>query len=107
MRQMQICGITAALLGRRIASVHLCSAYGRTAQASSNVILMTKSATRTIRGRHALVNSVCQPASSRHHDFAIGIRRAEEPIAQHDAYVNLLAPLAINSGSPRQTSGDV
>jgi transposase len=35
------------------------------------------------------------------------IRRAEEPIEQHGAYVNLLAPLAINSGSPCQTSGDV
>jgi hypothetical protein len=34
------------------------------------VILLVKSATRTIQGQHTLVYSVCQSASPRQNDFA-------------------------------------
>jgi hypothetical protein len=41
-------------------------------------MLMAKSETRTIQGRHAFVNSDLQLASSREYDFAISISFGEK-----------------------------
>ena len=41
------------------------------------LILLAKSETSTIQGQHALVNSVCQSASSRENDFASSITFGE------------------------------
>jgi len=47
--------------------------------ASPHVILLAKAETRTIQGQHARVNSVCQPASPRQHDFAIRSNNGDDP----------------------------
>jgi len=46
---------------------------------SPKTILLAKPETRTIQGRHARVNSVCQSGSSREHDFGSGITYGPEP----------------------------
>src|SRR5215831_8652788 len=50
-----------------------------TSHLSPKLILLAKAETRTMQGPHARVNSVCQPAGSHQHDFAIRTKNGEEP----------------------------
>src|SRR5688500_14921886 len=46
---------------------------------SPNMRRLAKSETRTIQGQHAPVNSVCQWASPREHDFASRLKNDDDP----------------------------
>jgi hypothetical protein len=61
------------------------SAFG----ASSFLILVEKSETRTIQRQHARVNSVCQLGCPREHDFASGIIFGESHMKVMMAYLVL------------------